>query len=219
MMTGDRSVIVCDDHPLFRSGVLDCLMAMPNIKVVAEAADGEICIAKLKIFRPDILITDLAMPLLNGFEVLAWVREHQPDVATFVLSMHTEFGYLQEAQELGAQGFIAKEDAQAELLAAIGNIGNGFYVSESVGRLSAENIPVLKDEALMRALDTVSDAEKRVLLLLTRSLTSKEIAEQLHLSPRTVQAHRLSLARKLNASGPNKLLEFAISHQKEILSH
>lgn len=217
-MPVQRSVVVCDDHPLFRRGVLNCLTAMSDINVVAEAADGEVCIAKLKMFRPDILITDLAMPLMNGFEILAWAREHQPELITFVLSMHRELGYLQETQDLGAQGFIAKEDAQAELVAAIENIGNGFYISESVGRRSVENIPAPRDDALMALLRTVSNAEQKVLLLLTRSLTSREIAEQLHISPRTVQAHRLSLAKKLNARGPNKLLEFALKHRDEILS-
>ncbi len=216
-MTMIKTAIVCDDHPLFRSGVVGCLSDNSGIEVVAEAADGESCIAKMKIFQPDILIVDLSIPAIDGFEVLAWVRTNQPDTQVFILSMHSEISYVQKAMELGAHGFMAKEDAQSELLAAISGSPKDFYTSESIGKQSRENLPRFSDYEFAERLRKVSDAEKRVLVLLTQSMTSREIAEELHLSVRTVQAHRVSLADKLNAKGPNKLLELAVRHRQTIL--
>ena len=216
-MSATKTAIVCDDHPLFRSGVVACLTDMTGVDVVAEAADGESCIAKLKIFQPDILIVDLSIPAIDGFGVLSWVRSNQPEMQVFILSMHSEFAYVQKARELGAQGFMAKEDAQSELLAAIAGSHKDFYTSESIGKQSRENLPRFTDYELAEQLRKVSDAEKRVLVLLTQSMTSREIAEELHLSVRTIQAHRVSLADKLNARGPNKLLELAVRHRQTIL--
>lgn len=216
-MTSNKTAIVCDDHPLFRSGVVNCLGDNSGIDVVAEAADGESCISKMKIFQPDILIVDLSIPAIDGFEVLAWVRANQPGTQVFILSMHAEISYVKKAKELGAQGFMAKEDAQSELLAAISGDPRGFYTSESIGKQSRENLPRFSDYEFSEQLRKVSDAEKKVLVLLTQSMTSREIAEELHLSVRTVQAHRVSLADKLNAKGPNKLLELAVRHRQTIL--
>lgn len=207
------SVLVCDDHPLFRSGVVNCLADNPELKIVGEASDGEACIAKLELFEPDILIIDLSIPGIDGFQVLAWINEQDRSMRVYVLSMHTDKVYVQKARDLGARGFIAKEDAQSELLAAIGHADGEFYTSESIGRQSRNYLPALKDDDIVRALRSVSDAERRVLLLLTESMTSREIAEQLGLSTRTVQAHRMSLAEKLDAKGHNKLLEIAITHR------
>lgn len=210
-------VIVADDHPLFRSGVVSCLSADTSLKIVAEASDGEACIAKLELFRPHILIADLSMPRIDGFGLLAWAQHNQPDLDTYVLSMHTELAYVQKAKELGANGFLAKEDAQSELLNAVRQDSGLFYTSESIGREMHDYLSAPQNEALTHALRNVSKAEKKVLDLLTSSHTSREIAEKLNLSTRTVEAHRSSLAEKLGARGPNKLLELAITNRQLIL--
>lgn len=213
-----KTILVCDDHPLFRSGVVSCLAADEDLSVVAEASDGESCIAKLEMYRPQILVVDLSIPRVDGFGVLEWVRENLPEVTVFVLSMYTDASYAQRAMELGASGYIAKEDAQSELLAAIGQQPGEFFTSESIGRQTRNHLPALQDHDIKQALRNVSDAERRVLELLTESLTSREIAEKLGLSTRTVQAHRVSLADKLNAKGHNKLLQLAVAHREAILN-
>lgn len=209
-------VVVCDDHPLFRSGVVNCLASSPDIAVAAEAADGEACIAKLQLVRPDILIADLSMPYVDGFEVLKWVGENQPGVRVIILSMHTGMAYVKKAMALGACAFIAKEDAQTELLAAIEHKPGKFYMSESIGRPARVLLQGSEEEDHGELLSRVSDAEKKVLVLLSQSMTSREISESLNLSVRTVQAHRANLASKLEVKGHNKLLEFAIRHRQQI---
>lgn len=217
-MASKISVIVCDDHPLFRDGVCTCLKTNPDIEIVSEASDGEVCITKLELLRPDVLVTDLAMPIVNGFEVLKWSRSNLPNLRTYILSMFADVSYLQKAKELGACGFIAKEDAQAELLMAIASSRDSFYVSTSVGRHLPDHLSGLPDSKVLEDLSAISSAERKVLVLLTQSLTSKEIAANLNISARTVQGHRISLAEKLNAKGPNKLLQLAIKYRKEILA-
>ncbi len=216
-MTPGTTVLVCDDHPLFRRGVTSSLAENQNLTVVAEATDGEACIAKLKLYRPQILVVDLSIPLIDGFGVLEWVQSNLPEVTVFVLSMYTEPAYVQRSMELGAAGFIAKEDAQSELLAAMEQRSGVFYTSESIGRSGSTSPPDLQDHELEKALRTVSDAERRVLTLLTESMTSRQIAEELGISTRTVQAHRVSLASKLGAKGHNKLLQTAIKHRAKIV--
>lgn len=196
---------------------MNCLSANEALKIIGEASDGEACIAKLELFEPDILVVDLSIPLVDGFKVLSWLNENDRAVRVFVLSMFTDMSYVQKARELGACGFIAKEDAQSELLAAIDHAEGEFYTSQSIGRQSKTFLPALNEDEVLQALRTVSDAERRVLELLTESMTSREIAERLGLSTRTVQAHRMNLAEKLNAKGHNKLLEMAIRHRKIIL--
>ena len=207
------SVIVCDDHPLFRKGVVSTLAMDPDVDVVAEANDGETCIAKIKLFKPDVLFIDLSMPVLNGFEILQWVRANGHNVRVYILSMYTELSYVERAMELGASGFLAKQDAQSDLHAALHSSSSQFYTSESIGRRNADNLPATNDLEFADRLRRVSEAERRVLELLCESRTSREIAEALHISVRTVQAHRASLCDKLDAKGPNRLLALAVQHR------
>jgi DNA-binding NarL/FixJ family response regulator len=214
---GDRlTAVVCDDHPLFLKGVLACLASDPDIEVVATAVDGQACIAKLELYSPEILVADLQMPVLNGFELLEWARANRPRLRVFILSMHAELAYVRKAEELGAAGFVAKDDAENELLAAVRSKPGRFYTSGSIGRLQPA-LPLVADAAFRSALRGVSVAEMKVLIGLADNLTSGQIAERLHLSVRTVQAHRMSLSEKLGARGPHKLLELALLHRAEIL--
>lgn len=208
-------IVVCDDHPLFRAGVVSCFADRADLEVIAEATDGAACVTKLELFAPEIVIADLSMPIMDGFGVLEWLADNMPKTRAFILSMHTDLSYVQRARTLGAAGFLAKEDAQSELLAAIDHQGD-FYTSSSLGKsASTANLSPI-DETLRKALDHISNAEKRVLFLLTENLTSKQIAERLHISARTVQAHRVSLAHKLDIKGSNKLLELALRNAETI---
>jgi len=200
--------------------VVSCLRQNPELEIVAEASDGEACVAKLELLEPDILVMDLSMPIKDGFEIMKWISDRGLNTRVYVLSMYAEIAYVQRARELGALGFIAKEDAQTELLSAIDSIGSTpYYLSDSVGRNDRLFSPLLSTQELSEQLAKVSPAELKVLSLLTQSLTSRQIADKLNLSIRTVQAHRINLADKLNAKGPNKLLELAIKNQDGILNH
>lgn len=223
-----QSVVVCDDHPIFRSGVVHCLNEIADIEVVAEAADVASAIAKLQIYTPDILVCDLSLPGQSGFELLQWAKEHMPEIRVIVLSMHTELAFVQRAKKLGAVSFLAKEDAETDLLHAVAQTRGGFYTSESVGR-GSNLLPMLgsglepelgkEEDAFQSAIKNVTVAEMKILALLSDLLTNKAIAKKLNISPRTVEAHRFNLSEKLDAKGPNKLLELAIQHRDVIRSN
>lgn len=213
----DRKVIVCDDHPLFRSGVVHCLNKISGLKVVAEASDVQSAIAKLQIYEPDILVTDLSMPGASGFDLLKYAQEKMPKVQVIVLSMHTELNFVNQAKALGAIGFLAKEDAETNLIHAVNHELGLFYTSDSIGRTELQPIDIKRQaDPFVSLFGNVSAAEMRVLSLLSNSMTNKEIAARLNISPRTVEAHRFHLAEKLNAKGPNKLLELAILYRGAI---
>lgn len=213
-----QSVVVCDDHPIFRNGVVHCLNEIPDLEVVAEAADVASAIAKLQIYAPDILVCDLSLPGQSGFELLQWTKGHMPEIRVIVLSMHTELAFVQRAKKLGAVSFLAKEDAETDLLHAVKQERGGFYTSESVGR-GGSLLPMLEpgigkeEDAFRSAIINVTVAEMKILALLSDLLTNKAIAKQLNISPRTVEAHRFNLSEKLDAKGPNKLLELAIQYR------
>lgn len=216
-MSSTQTVMVCDDHPIFRGGVVNCLSKMGGLTVIAEATDVESAIAKLQIYQPDILVCDLSIPGGSGFDILVWIAKNKRAVRTIVLSMHTELPYVQRAKDLGAVGFLAKEDAETDLLHAVNQPPGSFYTSESIGRSDAATVPDnISLEPVGDPLKNVSPAERRILALLSDSLTSREIAAKLNISPRTVEAHRFRLAEKLDAKGPNKLLEWAIRHRNTI---
>ena len=216
-MTATHSVLVCDDHPIFRDGVVHCLRQIPQVAVVAEASDVESAIAKLQLYEPDILVCDLSIRGGSGFDVLAWVAARKLDIRVIVLSMHTELQYVQKARKLGAAAFLAKEDAETDLFQAVTHPRDSFYTSDSIGRSSADLVlPLPPVDDLLRK---ISPAESRILLLLSDSMTSKEIAAALNISPKTVEAHRFRLAEKLDAKGPNKLLEWAIKYRHILRRH
>lgn len=212
-----RRAVVCDDHPMFRRGVVECLNDEAEIVVVAEAANVAAGLAKLQLYEPDILVCDLALPDGSGFELLTWAKQHMPDLCVLILSMHTDLSLVRKARSLGASGFLAKEDAEYELLLAVRQATGGFHTSQSIGK-SGPGVARLDVTAQAASLDLshVSPAELRVLVLLSRSMTNRDIAGQLHVSVRTVEAHRYRLAEKLGAIGPNKLLELAILNRDQL---
>lgn len=186
----------------------------PDLEIVAETADVSSAIAKMQIYNADILVCDLSLPRQSGFELLEWVQDNMPSTQIIVLSMHTELGYVTKARALGAKAFVAKEDAETDLLVAIHQFTDTFYTSESTGHSNLNTLTLDQDAIRFYAdLEKVSTAEKRVLALLAQSMTSKSIAKRLNISPRTVEAHRLHISQKLGVRGPNKLLELAIQHR------
>ncbi|MCZ7559820.1 MAG: response regulator transcription factor [Burkholderiaceae bacterium] len=206
-------VLVCDDHPLFRVGLRAALADHPAVDVVGEAADGRDCLAMLQSLEPDVLLLDLALREMGGYEVLAWIRAHRPGLRTLVLSMYSEPAFAERARALGACGFIAKEDALSEIHAALEHPRDAFYASASVrttprGARAGELARI--DERLL----ALSPTERRVMSLLSQSLTSREIARRLGISLRTVQTHRTHIADKLDVHGVNRLMELAIRYRQ-----
>lgn len=208
-----KKVLIADDHPIFRAGLRQIVEA-EGYHVVAEAGDGQTCISSAKICEPDVVIVDLAMPGANGYQSIRWMTENLPETVCVVVSMHSSRVFANKAKDAGARAFIAKEDAAAEIRNALLTPKGIFYLSASVGREGAKAPKQELDEKEQQDIELLTPTEVKVLQLVGKSMTSKEIGEEMGISHRTVHTHRRKINDKLGLEGPNSLLIFALRNKR-----
>lgn len=211
----EARILIADDHPIFRQGLVRAVEGSAGFTVVGEAGDGREALALLKSLRPDIVVLDIAMPAMDGLEVMRAARSESFDGAFVVLTMYREEEYFHEALDLGSMGYLLKESATSELLQCLRTVACGkHYVSpEMSDHLVARTA---RRDMLSRAfpsLASLSPMERRILKLVASNRTSREIAGELSISYRTVQNHRAHICEKLGLEGHNKLLQFALEHR------
>jgi DNA-binding NarL/FixJ family response regulator len=202
-------ILLADDHTLVRAGVRRILEAQPGITVVGEVSDGEAALEFLRADPVDVLVLDLTMPGTDGFEVLRQVKATLPGMKVLVLTMHANAEYMARAVQDGADGYLLKDSAVQDLVAAIEAVQAGrAYYSPPVQRELTELLRA--HSAPPRPMDALTDREREVLRLVVEGLSTKEIALQLDISTRTVETHRANLMRKLNLKSVALLTQFAI---------
>jgi DNA-binding NarL/FixJ family response regulator len=197
-------VVVADDHPIFVRGLVSVLEGA-GCHVVGEASDGERLLELVRGARPDVAIVDVGMPVLDGLGVLRRAREEKLCCRFLVLSLHEERAIVNAALELGARGYVLKDNAADDVVAAVQAVADGRDWKR----------PVV-DEPIPDGLSRLSNAELRVLALLAENMTSPQIADELGLSVRTVQNHRAHICEKLQLSGNNRLLQVALESRDRI---
>ncbi|MGI9592614.1 MAG: response regulator [Myxococcota bacterium] len=206
------SVLIADDHSVVREGLRRVLESEPDIGVCAEASDGEEVLEMLREHRPDMVILDISMPKLSGLETLERVKARHPDLKAVLLSFRADPPLIQSAVSLGADGYLLKNARKEEILAAIREVmGGGCYFSPPVAREIVEQLrePGRKGGEPFTQL---SPREREVLRLIAEGLAAKEIATQLSISTKTVEAHRTSLMRKLGVRKATELVRYAVRH-------
>ena len=210
MTTGARvRVMLADDHSLVRAGVRRILDAEPGIVVVGEVADGVAALGALESQPTDVLVLDLSMPGMDGFELIQRAHAAYPELKLIVLSMHATPEYISRAVECGADGYLFKDSAVADLVAAIHAVReNRVYYGAEVQKALAEL--VRGREATPRPTDVLSARELEVLRLVALGLSTKEIASRLDISSRTVETHRANLMRKLGMHSVALLTQLAM---------
>jgi len=202
-------VMLADDHSLVRTGVRRILEAEPGLEVVAEVADGAAALEALGTMEADVLVLDLTMPGMDGFELIRRAHATHPALKLLVLSMHASPEYVSRAIELGADGYLFKDSAVADLVAAIRTVReNRVFYSADVQRALAEH--VRGRDATPRPTDVLSARELEVLRLVALGLSTKEIAGRLEISTRTVETHRGNLMRKLGVHSVALLTQLAM---------
>ncbi len=204
--------MLVDDHTIVREGIRHVLTATPGVEVVAEAGDGEAALRLAAETRPDIVVLDLSLPGAGGLEVTARLRQSLPDVRVLILSVHDHPEYVLGAVRAGAQGYLRKDTSPAELREGLRAVARGeSYFSPPVARhLTAA---VRGDSPAADAgtrLAKLTPREREVLAGIAAGETSRAIALRLGLSPRTVESHRESLARKLDIKTVAGLTRFAV---------
>jgi DNA-binding NarL/FixJ family response regulator len=205
-------VLVADDHQVVRQGIAALLAAQPDIEVVGQAMDGRELIEMVEKLHPDVVLTDIAMPHLNGIEAAAQIRKSFPQVQVAILSMHPASSYVIRALRNGALGYLLKNDDIEQVILAIRTVAQGHrYLS---GQVSAQTIDAFLSA---RAADVtieerITSREREILQLIAEGNTSGKIAGMLSISARTVETHRANLMTKLGLTSQADLVRFAIQH-------
>ena len=208
-------VLVVDDHTLVREGIRALLGLVSDIEVVGEATDGKEALEEVRRLEPDVVLMDLAMPTLNGLEATRRIRKEHPFTKVLALTQYDDSEYVIPVIEAGARGFISKMAAFSELAVAIQAVNSGdCFLSPSAAAALVEECqqkPTL--EAERDPYQQLTDREKEVLKLVVEGHTTRQIAEMLIVSPKTVEWHKTSLMNKLNIHNRTDLIKFAIRKQ------
>jgi len=204
------SILLADDHPMIRQGLLNLLGGIPEFQVVGEAADGLEAIHKIGLTKPDILVVDMMMPNVNGLEILMEVKKLSPNTQSIVFSMQSNDSYVVEALRHGADGYILKDAGPGELITAIHSVLRGErYLSPKIseqfiaGKLKIEENP-------LDMYQTLTPRERQILQMTVEGDSSTKIGEKLEISPRTVEIHRSSCMKKLGLKNHTELIRYAV---------
>ena len=203
------NIMITDDHSMIREGLKNLLELDGDIKVIAEAVDGQDCLDKLETINPDVLLLDINMPVMNGLDVLKNLKNRKNKVKVLVLTVHNEVEYLMKAVDIGINGYVLKDSESAVLKKAIISIASGEnYIQPSlIPALNAKMIE--KDEDGLK-LDNLTTREIEVLKLLAVGMYNKEVAETLNISERTVKNHVSNIFKKLDVTDRTQAAVFAI---------
>jgi DNA-binding NarL/FixJ family response regulator len=217
-MNSNVSVIIAEDHPLFRKGLGDAIREDSSLRLAGEADDGAKALRLIEEQRPDVALLDIDMPHMTGLQVARAVREKNLFVATIILTIYKEEDMFNEAMDAGVRGYVLKETAVIDLLDAIKTVTMGeYYFSPALsGYLVGRSKRAKELLAHKPTLQSLTPSERRILTLVAQSKTSKDIADALNISYRTVETHRTNIATKLNLHGPNSLLRFALEHKSSL---
>lgn len=205
-------VMLVDDHVLMREGIKQLLEFDGSIEVIEEAGNGQECLEKLEEVNPDVLLLDINMPIMNGIEVLYQIRNRKLKVKVLMLTVHNEMDYLIKAIDIGVDGYILKDSESSELKKAIFNIhsGENYIQPELIARMDDELISRDNDQ---EKIDSLTDREIEVLILVVNGMLNKEIASVLDISERTVKNHISNIFRKLEVCDRTQAAVFAIKNK------
>ncbi|MBP6671886.1 MAG: response regulator transcription factor [Bacteroidetes bacterium] len=209
-----RTILIADDHPIFRKGLAEVITSGTEYSVIGECGDGISALRMIKELAPDIALLDIQMPKMTGFEVLKAVNEAHLTTNVVFLTMHSEENIFEKAMDLGAKGYLLKESVTDDILTCLKNVLTGrFYVSGSISDYLVRLTTKLKAGNERTGIQKLTSTEMKVLKLIAEKLSSKEIAERLFVSVRTVENHRNNICIKLDLHGANALLPFAIENK------
>jgi two-component system, NarL family, response regulator NreC len=205
-------VLLADDHNLIRAGLRRVVESQPEFVVAGEAEDGRQAVAMAESLKPDVVVMDIGMPLLNGIEAARQIRAGRPDTQIVMLSMHSDEGYVLRALKAGAKAYLLKDSAEADLARAIHAAAEGkSFFSPAVGKVLLEDyMRKLQRTGKEDSYELLTPREREILQLVAEGKSSKDIANLLDLSVYTVETHRARVMQKLNLHGIPELILYAV---------
>lgn len=210
-------ILLADDHTLFRQGVRTLLASETDMEVVGEAPDGSAAAERAAELKPDVVLLDIGMPGLSSFETTRQIKRNRPETKVVFLTMYDDEDYLVEGMEVGANGYVLKDSPAPQLIAAVRDVyrGGSYLSPRMLSQLVDDFRTRVKTTDRMPRFATLTPREKEVLKMLAEGNSVKEVATQLNLSVKTVEAHKFNLMRKLDIHNKAHLVQYAI--QKKVI--
>lgn len=217
-MENRLTVFIADDHPIFRKGLCEVIGEEEALDLVGEASDGAAALQGITECKPDVAILDVNMPKLSGLHVGRKLVAQQPETKVVLLTMHEDEELFNAAIDSGILAYVLKENAVEDLVNAIHRVSVGkTFISPSISGYLIRRDARKRDLREKRpGIEDLTPAEHRILKIIAQDKTSKEIAEILKISVRTVETHRQNISHKLNLSGSHSLVKFAFQHKAEL---
>jgi len=217
-MQKEISILIADDHPVFRRGLRMIIQSDQQLRIVAEAEDGKTALELINRSTPDVAVLDVNMPEMTGFEVVRELRKTQLTTEFIFLTMHKDEAMFNTSMDLGVKGYLLKESAVEDITEGIKAVAAGEnFISAALATFlfnrSRRNATFV---AAKPAINDLTATERRVLKMIADDKTSREIADQLSISVRTVERHRQNICDKLEIHGSNALMKFALANKEQL---
>ena len=211
-------ILLADDHGVVRKGLRFLLDREPGMEVVGEASDGREAVRLAEATSPDVIILDIAMPLLNGIEATSQMLKRNPSLGVIILSMHSDEDYLLAALNAGAKAYLLKDSAEDDLIRAVRAVvrGNPFFSPEIARTMLEDHMRFLQQRNLQDSYELLTEREKEVLQLLAEGKSNKEAANILKISVYTIDTHRMHLMQKLDLHNTAEIVLYAV--RKKIIA-
>jgi two-component system, NarL family, response regulator DegU len=213
------SILIADDHPLFRMGVRQELESCPDFELVGETGNGKEALNLIIKLNPDVAILDFQMPGLNGLEILNKLREKKVGTQVILLTMHSEEKIFLKALNEGVRGYVLKDDAVLDIIEAVKNVTTGkTFISNSLSEILVQKLTNYKmNDKKENLINSLTASEKKILSLVAELKSNNEIAEELFLSRRTIENHKVIISHKLQLASSKDLLKFALQSKDKFI--
>ena len=212
-MNHKKSILIIDDHPLFREGLKAIIEGVSRFEVVGEAGNGREGLRMVKKLKPDLVLMDISLPDQSGIQLTREIRSLLPDTRVMIISMHSKIDYIAEAFQAGATGYVVKESASERLMNGLEYVSKGeYFLDSSVSHEVVKKLmgtPGKEARISDAAYGTLTPREQEVMRLLAEGLSAKEVGGKLFISPKTVENHRSNIMSKLDLHSTVELIRYA----------